>query len=191
MDYLNLDESKHGILGVLDELNSFIGFAKCFAKRKNQARILTSIQNHIFLIQAEIANPPDAIYKPQRLSQDDIRYLEKETFLAEKNLKKIDHFIIPEGDKFACVLHCVRTLSRRAERKIIKYGKKEKIKLFKTKNTSEYDIKKLSQVIDLFARYFDRVACFAYASARLINKQADFQERKPEYYLLLENKNSR
>ena len=121
---INLGERRYSILGVLDELNSFIGFAKSFAEKKKYARVLTEVQNNIFLIQAEIANPPNVFYKPRRISRDDIHFLEKQTFLAEKDLKKLDHFIIPEGDKFACALHCIRTLSRRAERKIIKYGRK-------------------------------------------------------------------
>ena len=171
MDGLNLNEDKNNILGVLDELNSFIGFTKCFTDNSKYTHILTVIQNNIFLIQAEIANPAHVLYEPERINQDHIRYIEIQNSVSEEELNEIDHFIIPEGTKFACALHCIRTISRRAERGIIRYGRTE-------------SGKDLLSTIDLYARYFDRVACLAFTLSRLDNKKNGYRERKPDYYLV-------
>ena len=181
MSCLNLDEDKNSILGILDELNSFIGFTKCFTNSKRFKHTLTVIQNDIFLIQAEIANPTAVLYKPSRIDQDHVRYIEMQTSLTDKHIKEIDHFIIPEGTKFACALHCVRTISRRVEREILKYGRQEKAKLLNAAALNK-DLKKLSLTIDLYARYFDRVACLTFAMARLENNRLGRRERKPSYY---------
>lgn len=182
MSDLNLDEDRNNILGVLDELNSFIGFAKSFTRKSGHAHILTIIQNDIFLIQAEIANPPHLLYKPQRISQEQVRFIEMQTSFTEAQLKEIDHFVIPEGTKFACALHCARTISRRVEREMLKYGHQERIKLL-NRAASKENLEELSSAIKLYALYFDRVACLAFAMARLANKQSGRKERKPAYYL--------
>ena len=168
---MNLNEDKNNILGVLDELNSFIGLSKCFTNNYKHLQILTLIQNDIFLIQAEIASPKNVLYKPRKISLDNIRYLEIQTDLYEQEVKTIDHFIIPEGSKFACALHCIRTISRRVEREMLKYLKTESGRDF-------------SSIIDLYARYFDRVACLSFALARLENNQRGYLEKKPNYYIM-------
>ena len=182
MSSLNLDESRNEILGMLDELNSFIGFAKCFTDNKKFISILTAIQNDLFLIQAEIADPAPILYKPRRISQDHVRYIEITTSLIEKRLKEISHFIVSEGTKFASVLHCIRTIRRRAESEMVNYGPRQETEIVNSSRASHEGLRELSLAVDLHTRYLDRVACLVFAMARLENRRRNRRERKPDYY---------
>lgn len=159
MNGLNLNDEKNDILGELDSLNSLIGLAKSFVKEKKIRILLTDIQNDIFVIQAHIADPKNILPTPQNITFDRVFSLQKETFLIERRLKKIDHFIIPEGATAACVMHCIRVLARQIERKIPGYLKKP----------------------TLLAMYLDRVAGLMFAMARSTNTRAGVRERPPAY----------
>ena len=162
MDELNLNKKKNNILGELDELNSLIGLAKSFVKDREIRKLLTNIQNDIIVIQANIASPRNAIYLPPNTLLDDIVSLQKQTYWIEKGLKKLNHFIIPEGATSACYLHCARTVARRIERKMRGY---------------------LKDRPPILARYFDRLACLMFALARYINKKEGIKERSPKYFV--------
>lgn len=159
MDKLNLNEVKNDVLGELDHLNSFIGLAKSFIKDKRTRKLLTDIQNDIFVIRANIAKPTNVIYLPENINQDRIIDIQEKTFLIEKSLKKIDHFILPEGNTAACMIHCARTIVRKIERSIKGYIDKP----------------------SLISTYFDRVACLMFVLSRKINQQNGFKERAPNY----------
>ena len=167
IDEINLNEDKNAILGSFDELNSFIGLSKCFTQTKRYLELLTRVQSDIFLIQAEIASPSRVLCQPERLTQEHMRFIEKQTGNLEQELDPLDHFIMPEGTKFASFLQCIRTMSRRTEREVLAYGKKADLHEWQ---------------IDFYARFCDRLACLAFAMARLSNKEAGFKERKPDYY---------
>ena len=159
MNDFNLNEEKNDLLGELDHLNSFIGFAKSLVKDRKIEKLLTSIQNDIFPIQANIAKPPNVLCLPDNISQNRILDIQKQTFLIEKGLKKINHFILPEGTTAACLIHCVRTIIRQVERKIPGY----------LKNPTNLSM------------YFDRVACLMFALSRQINQKNGFAEQSPKY----------
>lgn len=158
MDGLNLNEEKNEILGELDHLNSFIGLAKSFVKNRAIKNLLTGIQNDLFVIQANIADPKTNIL-PDNISQWRIIEMQEETYRLEQGLEKINHFIISEGSIEACLMHCVRTTARQVERKFKGY---------------------LSEPTDV-AVYLDRLACLMFALARKINQRAGQKERSPEY----------
>lgn len=157
---LNLNEEKNDILGELDRLNCLIGLAKSFIKDKKIKKILTDIQNDIFVIQANLAEPAEVISLPQNITLERVIDIQKQTYLIERDLIKLDHFIIPEGTSAACFLHCVRTTARQIERKIPGYLEEPTV----------------------IAKYFDRIACLMFASARYLNKKHNFKENPPKYF---------
>ena len=156
----NLTPEKNEILGELDELNSFLGLAKSLTVRDDQAKLLTGIQNNLFIVQAEIAGVAGKILTPGKIRHEDILSIESKTVEMEQELGELDHFIIPEGHQLSCILHVARTIARRAERKLWPY-----------KDRYEDPI-----------CFLDRVACLLFAMARLVNQQNGFQEKSPAYY---------
>lgn len=160
----NLTSAKNEILGELDELNSFLGLAKSLAVCEDQIRLLTKIQNDLFLAQAEIANIADKVLALGRIGHEDTLFIESKTVEIEGGLSELDHFIIPEGHQLACMLNVARTIARRAERKLWPYK-------------NDHD-----EYCDELIRYLDRIACLLFAMARLVNDQNGVQEKPPAYY---------
>ena len=63
------------------------------------------------------------------------------------NLKPLNSFIIPGGDKISGLLHLARTINRRCEVSIVKLNEKQKINL----ETLKY-INRLSDLLFVLAR---------------------------------------
>lgn len=158
---INLTEDKNSFLGELDYLNCFIGLAKSFIKNKKVERLLTDIQNDLFVIQANVANPGNRGYIPRINLTNRVFEIKKEVSRVDEELKKIDHFVIPEGAVGVCMLHCARTIVRKVERQLPGYLNKPSI----------------------LAEYLDQVACLLFVLARYINKKGGYKERPPKYYL--------
>lgn len=151
------------ILGNLDELNSFLGIAKCFAASKELKRMLNVIQDDLFRVQAEIGKPEEIKWSPRLIGQDDILSLEQETLRLEKGLPPLNHFIVTGGLPVAAFLQYARTLARRVERRCVEYSKQLEIRL--------------SVVI-----YLDRLGSLLFRLARLANWRRGFKDRSPAYY---------
>lgn len=161
MEDLNLDERKNDLLGELDYLNSFIGLAKSFITESRTKKMLTDIQNDIFIIQANVASPTNVRYLPENIGRQRIIDIQKETFYIEKGLRNINHFIIPEGTTAASAVNCVRTIARKVERKIVGYLKQP----------------------STLSMYLDQVACLMFALSRQINQKQGIQEKAPSYFV--------
>jgi cob(I)alamin adenosyltransferase len=83
------------------------------------AAVLTSVQNDLFDVGADLCTPivEDPKYPPLRVTEEYLTRLERwcDEFNAE--LPKLDSFILPGGTRAAALLHVARTVCRRAERR--------------------------------------------------------------------------
>lgn len=106
--------------GTVDELNSVLGVARA-AKPSEQANDwLTTVQNQLFHLGADLATPLDA--KAEwivRMDQESIAWLEQTIDQMTEQLPPLQHFILPGGTPAAAQLHVARTVCRRAERCVI------------------------------------------------------------------------
>ena len=111
-------------IGTVDELNSVIGFAISNIKnqRSNITKELVEIQRDLFTIGAALANPSQKIDLSKR-----IREFENLIDKMTKKLPPLFNFILPGGGKAGSSLHLARTVSRRAERRIVSLSNKEKV----------------------------------------------------------------
>ncbi|MFI5265441.1 MAG: cob(I)yrinic acid a,c-diamide adenosyltransferase, partial [Candidatus Levyibacteriota bacterium] len=118
--------------GALDELNSVIGITLSFNAKKSKEnkyieRILLGIQRSIFPICSYLADLPDAT---SDISLDlKTKEMEKEIDAMTKKMPRLNNFIVPGGGVVGAHMHLARTVSRRAERSIIKLHKKEALDL--------------------------------------------------------------
>lgn len=145
--------------GTIDELNSAIGLAiaeianskKQIAKRKNDlgliVRELEEIQNDLLEIGSSLA-------VSQTLPADQIsnRPAEFEALIDKltKKLPPLNQFILPGGGKGGSLLHVVRTICRRAERKVVGLSKSEKVD-----NTIIIYLNRLSDLLFTMARFIN------------------------------------
>jgi len=110
--------------GDIDELNSFIGFARTIAQELNQSLIvnqLAQIQNDLFDIGAELASPPTQDTHKFAINAESIAQLESWIDQATKSTGELHSFVLPGGNQLNASLHMARAICRRAERSIIAF----------------------------------------------------------------------
>ena len=152
-------------LGSLDEINSFLGFCKIktrkeklFVGKLSINQVVHDIQKNLFIIQAELAGASMSI------DEEKVKELEKIIDSIEKELPPIKTFFISGGTELASIFDIARTISRRAERRVIAVADEGKLEI------------KVST-----KAYLNRLSSVLYAFARLSNYRAGITEEGPDY----------
>jgi cob(I)alamin adenosyltransferase len=154
-------------LGSLDETNSFLGIAR--AKTSDMSfkigtgeikfsELVLEIQQNLFIIQAEVAGSDLSI------TEEKIKKAENIVDEIEKVLPPIKSFFISGATEIGAIFDFARTLSRRAERRVVAVKEEGKIKL---------SIETMS--------YLNRLSSLLYALARISSHLEGEEEIKPEY----------
>lgn len=155
-------------LGSLDETNSFLGLIKVKASDKDSTflnilgrtlgEIVHQIQQSLFIVQAELAGAPKTV------SKDKIVEVESIIDAIEKELPPIKTFFISGGTELASLFDFARTLSRRAERRVVGVSEEGKLKI-----SAET------------LAYLNRLSSLLYALARFSNHKCAINEEPPSY----------
>ena len=158
-------------LGALDELNSFLGFAKERARLDAQelsvpgaleeatlAHVLHDLQEALFLVQAETAGAD------KRVGKERVLALEAMINAIEMDIPPITNFSIPGGTELSALIDVSRTLARRAERRLV----------------AATDAGILALAPETKA-YLNRLSSILFALARLANHRANIPEENPRY----------
>lgn len=145
--------------GNIDELNSFIGFAKSEIHDEKVLAQLKKIQFDLFTVGSESATPTDKLMLANgksrlslMISETEIEELENWMDEFEKELEPLQYFILPGGGKSATALHLCRTVCRRAERSLVFLNETEEVRpeLIKYLN-------RLSDYLFVLARYISKI----------------------------------
>ncbi|MEH6677014.1 cob(I)yrinic acid a,c-diamide adenosyltransferase [Phenylobacterium sp.] len=106
--------------GAVDETNACLGLARLHTTDDADLdRILGRIQNDLFDLGADLANPPSSDEDPARvlrISDGQVARLEQEIDGMNAALAPLTSFVLPGGSAAAAALHQARTVCRRAER---------------------------------------------------------------------------
>ncbi len=154
-------------LGSLDEINSFLGLVKIKANKISFVlptgeillpETINQIQQDLFIIQAELAGAEKTI------SEEKVKWLEDIINGIEKILPPIKTFFVSGGTELATLSDIARTITRRAERRVVGVSE-EKIQPV-SKNT---------------LAYLNRLSSILYAFARVSNHIAGIVEESPKY----------
>lgn len=153
-------------LGALDETNSFLGFCKVKAKKEKILiienisidQIVHEVQKNLFIVQAELAGASMSIDKEK------LEEIENIINSIEKELPPIKTFFISGGTELASIFDIARTISRKAERRVVAVSEEGKIEI--KPNT---------------LAYLNRLSSLLYAFARLTNHRAGIAEEGPDY----------
>lgn len=144
--------------GNIDELNSFIGFAKAEIKDEKVISQLKKIQFDLFTLGSESATPTDKLTLANgksrlalMISEKEIEELESWMDAYESELAPLQFFILPGGGRAATSLHICRTVCRRAERSLVFLNENETVRpdLIKYLN-------RLSDYLFMLARYVSK-----------------------------------
>ena len=140
--------------GTVDELIASLGVSKVFSDQI-LFNYIHKIQQHLFMIAAELATPihhfkvsNELVKGIKRTSSKDVVELEKIADELTNQLPPIKNFVIPGGTKSAAFLHQARTICRRAERSIIRFMNLEEV----NPEILRY-INRLSDLLFVFSRF--------------------------------------
>ena len=136
------DNSRIFAYGSVDELNSHIGLAISLLSLKDKVlfrdiiNLLTRVQNDLFIIGSDLADPRSLSetqtqnqQKTPRVTKNMISHLEVTIDKFEMQLTPIAFFILPGGSIESSSLHISRSIARRAEIATISLSKSETINL--------------------------------------------------------------
>jgi cob(I)alamin adenosyltransferase len=103
-----------------EEANCAIGMAVTFGElAPDISALLTRVQNELFDVGADLANPITGTpppYPPLRIDEAYITRLEAECDSYNADLPTLRSFLLPGGSPGTTLLHMARTVTRRAER---------------------------------------------------------------------------
>jgi cob(I)alamin adenosyltransferase len=118
--------------GSVDEANAAIGVAieACRTAdadpdstlRRTLADVLRTVQHDLFDLGADLCVPgqPDEVCKDLRILASQTQRLESQIDDFNANLPPLTSFILPGGSTVAASLHLARTITRRAEREVVR-----------------------------------------------------------------------
>lgn len=123
------DDLRVDCYGTIDELNSCLGLVRAEGLSADVDGLCGEIQNALFLLGAELATPPQEAEKVtlSRMSDSDVTRLEQAIDRYSDELPPLTHFVLPAGRKTAALFHLVRTVCRRAERKVVTLSKQSQV----------------------------------------------------------------
>lgn len=150
-------------LGDLDELNSLLGLVRSRTPDKNNKKVLLSVQEELFTIQANVYLL--AIGKLERapeLGEEKIRMVERLIDTMEEFVGPERGFIISGEDPEEAWLDFARAVARRAERSVVVLDKKMR----------------LPQNV---LAYLNRLSSLLFAMGRASAKKRGRKEHKPKY----------
>ena len=154
-------------LGSLDETNSFLGVIKSkinqgqtlnLQKGLTLISIIQEMQENLFIIQAEVAGAEKII------GEEKIREAEDLIAGIEKEIPPITSFIISGVSLESAELDFVRTLARKAERRVVAVAEEGLVKV--SLNT---------------LAYLNRLSSLLFALARLSAHKSGINEQSPSY----------
>ncbi len=148
--------------GAIDELNALIGVVRSHELPNSVDSILQLIQDDLFTIGAELANPNGMDRNNPEIGDPEIQRLEREIDAIEKGLEPLRQFILPGGSAPGAEFHLARAVSRRAERQCVTLSRTEKI------NPS-------------ILRYLNRLSDLCFVLARHVNRLHSKPESHPTF----------
>jgi cob(I)alamin adenosyltransferase len=117
--------------GTVDELNAQLGLLRSYDLPDEVHQLLIRIQNKLFNIGSRLASDEkgDNFTKELSITDENIGELESAIDEFEQNLPELTQFILPGGDFVVSQCHVVRTVCRRAERRIIEFSEHQTVQI--------------------------------------------------------------
>lgn len=107
--------------GTIDELNSHLGLLTTYQLQNEDVEFLQQIQHKLFSIGSYLAtdiNRTD-LKAASILTEEDVATLEKAIDRMDATLPELKNFVLPGGSAAAATAHICRTITRRAERRML------------------------------------------------------------------------
>ncbi|MEZ3142812.1 cob(I)yrinic acid a,c-diamide adenosyltransferase [Halobaculum sp. MBLA0143] len=146
--------------GTVDEANALLGTIRATGY-DDVDDYLRRIQNHLHVVQAELANPDPEEDDP-RMTSERVERLESWIDEADDELEPLTDFVLPTGSDAGAGLHHARAVVRRAERRTVALAREEEID-------------------ETVVSYLNRLSDALFTFARLVNARDGEPEENPDY----------
>jgi len=115
--------------GSIDEANSVLGLAILHVAEHEVLLLLRHIQNDLFDVGADLCRPelPSAEKPVLRITEDQVVWLEHQIDRFNADLEPLTTFVLPGGSPASAYLHHARTVTRRAERDVVRLAADEPV----------------------------------------------------------------
>ena len=113
--------------GTLDELNSWLGVLAAELPT-NSFPLLTKIQSELFSMGSYLALEGEATFPMPKLDLDLVNALERQIDSWNEQLPELKNFILPSGSKASSMAQVARTITRRAERRVVALANEVEVK---------------------------------------------------------------
>lgn len=141
------DDIRVEAYGTVDELNAYIGLLAHNTKLDNQDihQLLREVQNNLFNIGAYLASTDRPVYG---LDETHLKHVEDVIDSLDAELPPLRGFILPGGSRLSALCDICRTVTRRAERRIVTLSRQAEVDPLVLKY-----VNRLSDFFFIFARY--------------------------------------
>jgi len=113
------DDPRIEAFGTVDELNAILGMAIATEPGQDLSPLLSRLQNELFAVGAQLATPQPDQHGTEMIEPSHVEALERDIDQYQEQLPELKQFILPGGCPAAAMLHCARTVCRRAERHVV------------------------------------------------------------------------
>lgn len=151
-------------LGMLDELNTLVGWCKAEAGEELQILerklklVLHDVQDHLFTLQAEIAGAQKTI------PLTSVEHMGQFIKQIEGSMPPVTTFLVPGATELSARLDIARAVSRRVERRLVTLHE-----------SGERTVSESSRA------YANRLSSLLYALTRFVNHASGVDEKPPQY----------
>ncbi len=146
--------------GAVDELNAALGVALADTAHEDIRDLTRSIQATLFDLGAYLSSPdaerPEKSGERQSLAAE-VEALEARIDAFEEELEPLRNFVLPGGTSSAAAFHLVRTVCRRAERRVVSLDREAPLEAARL-------------------RYLNRLSDLLFVLARVENRRAGIDD---------------
>jgi len=161
-DMSRVSKSSHRIeaYGSVDEANALLGTIRPTG-HDDVDDLLETVQNHLHVVQADLANPDPDPDDPQ-VESEHTEQLEDRIDAFDEELEPLTSFVLPGGGEAGAALHHARAVVRRAERRVVDLARSEPIN-------------------EAVVTYLNRLSDLLFTLGRLVNARDGEPEESPSY----------
>ena len=146
--------------GTVDEANALIGTVRPTG-HDDLDDLLGTVQNHLHIVQADLANPDPDPDDPA-VEPGHVETLEEQIDVLDEELEPLRSFVLPGGGEAGARLHHARTVTRRAERRVVELARSEPIN-------------------EAVVTYLNRLSDLLFTLGRVANARDGEPEESPSY----------
>jgi len=107
--------------GTVDELNSFLGFARSICPHQDIRDWTETIQRTLFRVGAALSTPTEALASTQTVNPEDVDFLTQLVYQIEATEGILSDWSLPGANTHSAAFEMARTVCRRAERIAVRF----------------------------------------------------------------------